>query len=401
MELERSYQQPVSEELAPGSILLQGQYRIESFLNSGGFGMTYLATDSLNRKVVIKECFPTIFCQRAGTSVVPRNATSPTQFRSIVRHFIREAHRLAKLDHPNIVGVHQVFEYNQTAYMALDYVAGRDLLDILEDRNHYVGPIQIKELLLTILDAVWFTHSNGLLHRDISPDNILLDQKGVPVLIDFGAARENETETGKAMSALLTVKEGYSPQEFYVAGSAQGPFSDLYALGATFYHLICGEKPPNSQDRLAAIANGAPDPYRPLSSQIIGYDSEFLSALDQSLELFPKDRIQSAQDWIGRIDPSKRKAAALARAQSDESIRETIRRLVSETQIDLNFEEMEDTALFDEAAKPSDDQAEALDENVNTARDSSTQSTMLGLIASLFFGGRNRKNITAANEVKL
>jgi serine/threonine protein kinase len=386
MELANSYQETNLGELPPGTLLLQGQYKIKSFLNSGGFGMTYLATDSLNRTVVIKECFPESFCTRAETKLVSTNKSSSNQFRSIVRNFVREAQRLAKLDHPNIVGVHQVFEDNQTAYMALDYIGGQDLLDVLEDKKQYLGPIQIKSLLLSILEAVAYTHSNGLLHRDISPDNILLDKNGEPILIDFGAARESEVASGKALSELLTVKEGYSPQEFYVAGSQQGPFSDLYALGATFYHVISGEKPANSQDRLAAVAAGDPDPYVPLALNLPGYDVDFLRALDKSLQLFPSERIQSAYEWMGKIDASKKKEAALARAQSDESIRLTIRKLVAETNSDL-FAETKQEELPDEIAAPTVPIAKA------------RQST-LGLLASLLFRTDKTAKTKPINEVK-
>lgn len=130
------------DELRPGTELLHGQYVIEKFLNSGGFGITYLAKDSLDRTVVIKECYPGSFCRRTGTIVTVRSRAHQGEFQSIVKLFVQEAKNLAKLKHPNIVGVHQIFEDNDTAYMALDFVDGRDLLDILEDPND--GLTQLK-----------------------------------------------------------------------------------------------------------------------------------------------------------------------------------------------------------------------------------------------------------------
>ncbi len=124
---------PSTEEFKPGTSLLQGQYVIDRFLNSGGFGMTYLARDSLDRRVVIKECFPASMCSRANNTVRARSVSHQKEFSTIVQRFVQEARRLAKLKHPNIVGVHQVFEDNYTAYMALDYVDGLDLLDLLDD----------------------------------------------------------------------------------------------------------------------------------------------------------------------------------------------------------------------------------------------------------------------------
>ena len=291
-----------ADELAAGSTLMHGQYTIERFLNAGGFGITYEARDSLDRRVVIKECFPGAFCRRSRALVTPRSRAHQKELASIVRLFVQEARSLAKLDHPNIVGVHQVFEENSTAYMALDFVEGRDLLDLIEDKNHFLKPDEVDNILRQVLDAISFVHAQGILHRDISPDNILLDQDRNPVLIDFGAAREQATQQSRVLSALRVVKDGYSPQEFYIAGSEQGPYSDLYALGASFYHLLTDEIPPNSQARLAAVASGDPDPYDPLFGRIDGYSDNFLKALDKSLAILPKDRVESAQSWIDMID---------------------------------------------------------------------------------------------------
>lgn len=290
------------DELKPGTKLMHGQYTIESFLNAGGFGITYLARDSLDRKVVIKECFPGAFCRRSRYVVQARSRAHQNELKSIVRLFVQEARSLAKLNHPNIVGVHQVFEDNETAYMALDFVTGRDLLDTIEDPNHGLNPTQIKLILKEVLGAVGFIHDQGILHRDISPDNILINKDFHPVLIDFGAAREEATKQSRVLSALRVVKDGYSPQEFYIAGSDQSPSSDLYALGASFYHLINGEVPPNSQARLAAIASGETDPYVPLAGRFPEYEPEFLAAMDKALAVLPKDRVQSAKDWIGMME---------------------------------------------------------------------------------------------------
>ncbi|MBV1867500.1 MAG: protein kinase [Marinosulfonomonas sp.] len=317
--------------LTPGTKLLHGQFTIDRFLNSGGFGMTYLAFDSLDRQVVIKECFPASFCYRSDTLVRVRSNAKAGEFKSIVKLFVQEARRLAKLSHPNIVGVHQVFEDNETAYMALDLVDGKDLLDILDDDLRKLQPHQIRDILVKLLDAVAFVHEQNILHRDISPDNIILDSKGNPVLIDFGAAREKASKTTRALSALIVVKDGYSPQEFYIAGSEQGPSSDLYALAATFYHLIVGHAPPSSHDRLAAAAADEKDPFEPIALNTPGYNLEFLAALNKALSLFPKDRIQAAQDWLSEIDLEKRREIALQRAKNDKKTEQVISKLVDET----------------------------------------------------------------------
>jgi len=310
--VDHSAQSNFLDELQPGASLLKGQYVITSFLNSGGFGITYLASDSLDRTVVIKECFPNALCRRSGPNVHARSRAQETEYSTIVRLFMQEARSLSKLSHPNIVGVHQVFEDNNTAYMAIDYIKGQDLLDILDGSNNPFTPDDVVQLLKKVLQAVAFVHNSGMLHRDISPDNILVDGDQNPVLIDFGAAREQASRATRVISTRRVVKDGYSPQEFYLAGAAQGPWSDLYALAATFYHVINGAAPVESQRRLAAVAEGDEDPYRPLTDCYDGYPPGFLEAIDQAAMVLPKDRIATAEDWLEVIAAGE---AALANPQ--------------------------------------------------------------------------------------
>jgi len=331
LETEEKKESP-ADALVPGTKLLRDQYTITRFLNAGGFGMTYLAKDSLDRTVVLKECFPGTMCCRTRNLVRARSRANQTEFQTIVSLFGYEARRLSKLSHPHIVGIHQVFEDNETAYMALDYIDGYDLLDTIEKRADRLTPHDIKDILQKILSAVDYIHSHDILHRDISPDNILLDEHKQPSLIDFGAAREEATRASRILSKLHVVKDGYSPQEFYLAGSAQDKSSDLYALGATFYHVITGKAPPNAQRRVAAIASSKDDPYIPLSSRNIpGYDEFFLSAIDIAMNVFPQDRLQTAGEWMERIDTVQRQRKKLDAAQKDEKLLASIGALVAET----------------------------------------------------------------------
>lgn len=284
--------------LPDGMELLDGQYRIDHYLSSGGFGITYLATDSLGRRVVIKECFPEALCSRNGKTVRAKSTRHMNEFNAVVDMFVREARSLAKLDHPHIVGVHQIFRTHDTAYMALDYIDGHDTLRLLETGPGQLSHDTVLTLTECLLDAISAVHDADMLHRDISPDNILIDQEGKPCLIDFGAARQEATKKSRAISALLMVKDGYSPQEFYISGGDQGPASDLYSLGATLHHLITGEVPPNSQNRLAALAARKPDPFEPLEGRVKEYDPNFLRAIDLAMSVFPKDRPQTAEQWI-------------------------------------------------------------------------------------------------------
>lgn len=301
---QRAVEKPIEEvdnvvdELPPGTKLLKGQYTINRYLNSGGFGITYLAKDSLDRDVVIKECFPAAFSRRSKTFVAARSRARTAELRSVVQLFVKEARNLSKIVHPNIVAVHQVFEDNGTAYMVLDFVDGLDLQQIIDGQGVTPTVPETVFIVEKLLHAIGFIHANDMLHRDISPDNVLIARSGEPVLIDFGAAREQASKSTRAMSALRVVKDGYSPQEFYVAGSEQGPWSDLYALGATFFHMIAGEAPVNGQARLAALAENRPDPYVPLDGRFEGYPPGFLAAIDHALSTMPKQRVQSASEWL-------------------------------------------------------------------------------------------------------
>ena len=314
-----------ADELKPGTKLLFGQFEVLSFLNAGGFGITYVAQDSLQRRVVVKECFPSAFCRRSENLVTARSRQRQEEFRSIVALFLQEALNLSKLCHPNIVKVHQVFQDNETAYMAMDLVDGPDLLETVEGTAPRLSPDEIVQTLTKILDALGYVHAQGFLHRDISPDNILLDRAtGEPVLIDFGAARKDVTRKSRAVSGLRVVKDGYSPQEFYISGSKQAPCSDLYALAATFCHLISGEAPRTSQERLSAIANREGDPQPPLVGRVKGYPKAFLAAIDKAMSIFPKDRLQSAAEWQAMLRGTAEEAAPAAakvvsRPQVDES----------------------------------------------------------------------------------
>jgi serine/threonine protein kinase len=316
------------DELQPGAKLLKGQYTITRYINSGGFGITYLAKDSLDRDVVIKECFPGSVCRRSKVVVAARSRAHTAELRSVIQLFVREARSLAKIVHPNIVAVHQVFEDNGTAYMAIDFIDGLDLQQIIEGEGPQLTPEHIVRITDKLLNAVGFIHEHDMLHRDISPDNVLIDKSGEPILIDFGAAREKASQTNRVMSALRVVKDGYSPQEFYIAGSEQGPWSDIYALGATLYHLISGEAPVNGQARLAALAEDRPDPYVPLTGRFGGYPKGYLEAIDRAMQTLPKQRLQSAREWLATYRGGPVGLAAPA------DVDDAVHRLVSDSQSD-------------------------------------------------------------------
>lgn len=286
-----------SDELLPGTTLFHGQYRITRYINAGGFGITYLAKDSLDRDVVIKECFSSTFCRRTESRVRARSLSTRDQMQRIVKSFLNEARALASLKHPNIVGVHQVFEDNDTAYMALDYIRGHDLLEIVDERKATLTPDQIVTIAGKLVSAIAYIHGRGLLHCDISPDNIFLTPEGEPILIDFGAARRSAQGEAQKYSGLSVVKDGYSPHELYAAGGNSGPWSDIYSLAASLYHAIAGRAPENCQARLAAMAEKRPDPVRRLAGRVAGYPAGFLESIDRAMAVLPAARFQSATEW--------------------------------------------------------------------------------------------------------
>lgn len=292
----------LTDELPGGVTLLHGQYEIEQQLVGGGFGLTYLARDSLDRRVVIKECYPSALCLRRGREVRPRSESQEAQYESVIRNFIMEARRLARLDHPGIVRVHQVFEENNTAYMAMDLVEGLDLLTIRQEDSPRLTREVLEKALRDTLDALGYVHGFDMLHRDISPDNLLLGEDDSLTLIDFGAAREGYCQKSRALSAVLSVKDGYSPHEFYLKDMAQTPSSDLYSVAATFYHLITGSAPPDSQKRLAAMASDCADPYQPLALGPWNLRHNMLVTIDRALSVAPQDRIQSVAEWVELLD---------------------------------------------------------------------------------------------------
>ena len=349
MELETTLDESLAQVALPAGTSLSGdQFTIIERISAGGFGITYRAKDNiLGRTIVIKECFADDFCLRSGKSVIARNQAYEKHFRSTVTMFMREARSLAKLRHQNIVGVHRAFEENETAYMVLDLINGFDLHNIMQANNAPLPPDGVKDMLLQLLDAIETIHMADLLHRDISPDNVMIETDGNPVLIDFGAARGDASRRTRAMSAMLVVKDGYSPQEFYMAGSLQTPCSDLYGLAATFYHILSGKPPPNSQIRMMEIAAKNPDPCVPLVGRIDGYAPSFLRAIDMAMQSLPKDRLQSAEDWRDMILQGENEAPTVApktvpvatvaeAAPAPLELKRTLTKLVEETNAEVH-----------------------------------------------------------------
>ena len=238
--------------LVPGT-LLAGKYRIGRGLGHGGFGTTYIARDEvLGIKLAIKEYLPQDCASRQpGTSmVIPFSGEGETRFADGLESFLQEARTLARFDGtPNIVGVRDFFKENGTAYLVMNYLEGITLKQYLVRSGGQPVPFEkVMGILLPVMDALHTVHAAGLLHRDISPDNIFLTTSGQVTLIDFGAARQS-MNVQRSLSVIL--KPGYAPEEQYRSRGHQGPWTDVYALGATMYRTLTGKIPPESLDRLS------------------------------------------------------------------------------------------------------------------------------------------------------
>lgn len=287
--------------LPRGTTLLHGQYRIDRLLNAGGFGLAYLAQDCLGRDVVLKECFVPTFSERRQTRVAPRSDEMKPHQDKALASFLDEARILARLSHRNIVRIQQVFQENGTAYMALSYLKGHDLLEIADEGKRHLAPEEITQIARRMVAALGHVHDRGYLHCDVSPDNICVTDNGEPVLIDFGAARRIEGAGVRPHSGFSMVKDGYSPAELYDTTAACGTWSDLYALGASLYHAIAGTAPVDCQRRLAALVVGRPDPLPPLAGRFHGFPPGFLASIDRALAVRPASRYAQAQDWLRDI----------------------------------------------------------------------------------------------------
>ncbi len=300
----------------PSGTELAGDFRIKKVLGAGGFGITYLADElALARQVTIKEYFPTDYAARKDEmKAFPRSKDCAADYKWGLERFIEEAQTLARFDHPNIVRVYRYFRANNTGYMVLQFEEGGSFKAWLRGLGRAPRQTELDALLAPLLDALELIHKGEFLHRDIAPDNIIVRKDKSPVLIDFGSARGEIGPQSRTVSAL--VKPGYSPYEQYASTSRQqGPWTDIYALAATFYQAVTGKRPPDAPSRMVR------DEYVSARDAAIGsYRAGFLAALDKALLLEVGERPQSIAEWRGALlapDP-KPQAAKPARARIGE-----------------------------------------------------------------------------------
>lgn len=278
--------------LAPGTRF--GDLEITRTLGVGGFGIVYLAQDhALERQVAIKEYMPGQLALRGdGSQVSVRAGSLQETFELGRRSFVNEARLLARFDHRSLLKVYQFWESNGTAYMVMPYLQGKNLRQACKEMADRPSEAWLMRLVLPLLEGLAQLHAAGVVHRDVAPDNILLPDDGAdPILLDFGAARRAISDRTQSFTAIL--KPNYAPIEQYAEATnlRQGPWTDLYALGAVLHYLVLGRTPPPATTRTLA------DEYEPLiNMDLPGLSPQFRASIDWALAVRPQDRPQSAAE---------------------------------------------------------------------------------------------------------
>ncbi|GMQ91571.1 MAG: hypothetical protein BMS9Abin11_0880 [Gammaproteobacteria bacterium] len=289
-----------------------GDFEIKSILGIGGFGITYKAWDHvLHCHVAVKEFMPVEFVYRDQNKldVTAKSEASDKEYQYGLSNFLDEARTLARFNEPNIVRVRRHMEANNTAYLVMDYEDGDSLSNFLIKKKKPLTEEQVRAIIIPILDSLRAVHAKDFLHRDIKPGNIYLRKNGSPVLIDFGSARQALGEHSKTITGIIS--PGYAPFEQYSPHSKQGPWTDLYAIGATMYRCITNTgkstvKPSESIARIDAIQSGSPDPMKAAVEVGKGkYSKPFLQVIDWMLAVYAKDRPQSVKEVLDRLVDNK------------------------------------------------------------------------------------------------
>jgi eukaryotic-like serine/threonine-protein kinase len=294
-------------QLASGTLLKQGSYEVKKTLGQGGFGITYSATDRRNNQTVaIKELLPEK-CARRGNIIAWPTQVTPQKRREQIEEVRREAQFLSQCIHPNIVKIYDCFEENETAYIVMQMAVGESLTALLRQQKK-LPEAKVKHYFIQVGEALKEIHSRNLLHRDINPNNIMVDSHDNIILIDFGNARE--FIAGQSRDMTRTITPGYAPLEQYSQRANRGPATDFYAVCATMYELLTGELPPEPTERLHTDLLKSPRQLEPsispLTEQII------LSGL----KIRAEDRFQMADELIqalqGKfVSPNLRQARSL------------------------------------------------------------------------------------------
>jgi len=294
------------------------EYVIQSVLGIGGFGITYLARDTrLGSLVALKEYFPHAYALRDSTNTIRPNSGGDTgdaeNYRWGLQEFLKEARALAQFKHTNIVRVLRFLEANGTAYLAMEYEEGESLSAFLARHGGFLSEPLLLNVFLPVLNGLQAVHDAGLLHLDIKPDNIYLRRNGVPMLIDFGSARQR-SNANRSQKVALT--PGYAALEQYPGHGDLGPAADVYSMGATLYRCITGQEPVGARERENGLKKLHIDPLVPATRfERPLYSRHIRECVDAALQLKAEDRPSSAfalQNGLMGKDMKQARAAAVA-----------------------------------------------------------------------------------------
>ena len=290
------------QQLQPDAILQGGKYKILKTLGQGGFGITYLAHQSgLERKVAIKEFFMKEHCERdmESSRVTLGTEGSREKVERFRAKFLKEARNIAKLTHPHIVHVIDVFEENGTAYYVMEYAEKGSLSDKVGREGPLPEPVATR-YILQVADALRYIHQRKMNHLDVKPANIMLNENGDVVLIDFGLSKQYDSNTGgQTSSTPVGISEGYAPLEQYNTGGVSefSPETDIYSLGATFFKLLTGDTPPS-----ASVVNEVGVPVDRLKAK--GVSDRAIAVIGKAMEGRKKDRMKTVDSFVEGLKSS-------------------------------------------------------------------------------------------------
>ena len=309
------------QQLIQGATLQNGKYRIEKVLGQGGFGITYLATQTvLGNKVAIKELFMQGVNDRQDGMVTVSNNANSNLFTHQKRKFVKEAQRIAGLDNKHIVKVHDMFEENNTAYYVMDYIEGESLQEVITHHHGALAESSVRDYLSQILSALSAMHHNSIWHLDIKPANIMLDKNGNIVLIDFGASKQIESEGTLTVSTSLSLTQGFAAPE-QLQGTIQniGAWTDFYALGATLYVLLTRTMPPTFAD-IASEGSNAFHFSQNVSTQMRQL-VEWMMKLNKHERPQSVDEIQRRLSSETKVAPQQKRASRKSSSQNNNKSR--------------------------------------------------------------------------------
>ncbi len=297
--------------LQPNSTLQGGKYIIEKVLGQGGFGITYLAKQSLlNIKVAVKEFFIRDLCMRDEMT----NVNAITQTDMVERYrkkFFKEAQIIAKLSHPGIVRVIDIFVEHKTFYYVMEYVEGESLAEIVS-RKGCLSESSALRYISKVVDALEYIHNSNVNHLDIKPSNIMIrSNDDQPVIIDFGVSKQYDEQKDQTTTTPPGVSNGYSPLEQYKPGgvSTFSPEADIYALGATLYNLLTGKTPPNASD---VLDSGLPRMPENVSAQVC-------KAIEKAMQPRRADRPGSVREWMSMLVTAEKENTVVAQTTTTQS----------------------------------------------------------------------------------